>query len=741
MRQTWEMPGGVHPPENKTQSLQYCIGTLPLPERLVIPLDQHTGAPAKLIVSVNDRVLKGQMLAKPSEAVSASVHAPTSGVITAIDDQPVPHPSGMTSRCITLKPDGKDTWSERQKIDNYRDASPAELLEIIRNAGIVGMGGAGFPTAVKLQPRNPIDTLIINATECEPYITADDILIQERPEEIVEGIQILTHILGNPEQVLIGIEDNKPKAFEALEPLLAGTNIELVDFHTRYPSGGEKQLIFILTGKEVPSDGLPADIGIVCQNIGTAHAVFRAVAQGIPLISRITTVVGEALATSRNYELLIGTPISYALQHNGFNESDCARLVMGGPMMGFTLQDPDVPVIKTTNCILAPSHAEAPRQPPAQACIRCGMCAEACPASLLPQQLFWYAQSQNYERLEAHSLFDCIECGACSYVCPSNIPLVQYYRAAKGEIRKLQAEHLKSDRARERFEYQKRRKEKAEAEKAAKREARRKAAEQAKARAASGAETAAPKQAGAADDLIKAAMARAAQRQSKPEEQIERQQRALASAEERVARAQQKLADAEASGTDQQIDQARAGLADTRHRLSEANRKLSELQAAEQSQSITEKINASPKALLEKKIAAITQRMATAEDKIAGTEDPAVKQALRDGLAKQQRKLEEVRQQLAESTDAAPVDKDGAEDAAAQAIARAREKAAAMADMSEEQKLRETVNSLKGRLQKAEQRLADAEQNGSEHIDALRSGAEKLRDKLAEAAAKLEEHS
>ncbi|MDO7654105.1 MAG: electron transport complex subunit RsxC, partial [Porticoccus sp.] len=284
MRKVWDLIGGVHVPENKHQSVQDSIGTLPLPKKLIIPLNQHIGAPPKLLVSTGDKVLKGQPLAEPKGMVSVGVHAPTSGLISDISDHPIPHPSGMAARCITLIPDGEDQWIEHQGIKDFREKTPEALLEIIRSSGITGLGGAGFPTAVKLNARQPISTLIINATECEPYITADDMLMQERAEEIVEGIKILSYILGEPDEILIGIEDNKPKAYEALQPYLKDTNIELVEFTTRYPSGGEKQLIQILTGKEVSSGGLPADIGIVCQNIGTTYAVQRAIVHGEPLI-------------------------------------------------------------------------------------------------------------------------------------------------------------------------------------------------------------------------------------------------------------------------------------------------------------------------------------------------------------------------------------------------------------------------------------------------------------------------
>ena len=756
MRKVWDLIGGVHPPENKHQSVQSSIGTLPMPKELVIPLSQHIGAPPKLLVAEGEKVLKGQVLAEPKGFVSVGIHAPTSGVISAISDHPIPHPSGMAARCITLIPDGEDRGVETKGIEDYREHSPEELLNIIRQSGIAGMGGAGFPSAVKLGPRQPISTLIINGTECEPYITADDMLMRERPQEIVEGIKILSYILGEPEEILIGIEDNKLEAYEALEPYLKDTNIELVEFHTRYPSGGEKQLIQILTGKEVPNGGLPADVGIVCQNIGTTHAIKRAIQQGEPLISRVTTVTGKACQTNRNYQVLIGTPISHLLEHNGFDKSQCPRLVMGGPMMGFTLEDVNIPVVKTTNCILAPTAEELPTPPPAQACIRCGMCAEACPASLLPQQLFWYAQSQNYERLEAHNLFDCIECGACSYVCPSNIPLVQYYRASKGEMRKLAEEKIMSDRARERFEFQKARKEKEEAAKIAKREARKKAAEQARAKAAANAEEG--KEGGAsnttasspADDIIKAAMARAAAQKASPEEQREKLKRGISRAESHVESVQKRLDGLEPEATEKQREQARAAVEDAQLRLKDAQQKLADLKlptksdASDNSQlsaekSVMAKIQASPKEALEKKIATLKERIAITEEKIAEADDESLMAALKNGLEKQQTKLKDSEQQLAETPDQ-PEEQTASpetEDAASAAIAKAQAKAAAQASMSDEDKLKATVESLQNRLKKAQEKLISAEAEGSEHIDAFRSGVEKLQAKLTAAEAQL----
>ena len=577
MSKTWVTPGGVHPPENKHQSMTQPIGSLPIPEKLVIPLSQHIGAAAIPCVEVGQQVLKGQLIAEAAGAVSIPMHAPTSGTISAIEHRPIAHASGMLAPCIEITSDGTDQWIEHQGISDYEHIAPAKLLEIVANAGIAGMGGAGFPSAIKLNPgrQRPIDTLIVNATECEPYITADDSAIRERAGEIVEGIKILSAILNHPHTILIGIEDNKPEAIAALAPHVEGTGISVVVFPTKYPSGGEKQLIYILTGREVPAGKLPADLGMVCINIGTTYAIKRAVMDGEPLISRVTTVTGEAVATQRNYDVLIGTPVSHLLAHNQFDQQACSRVIMGGPMMGFTLPSAEVPVVKTTNCILAPSYDEIPDDEPAQPCIRCGMCAEACPVSLLPQQMFWYAQAQDHDRLQAHNLFDCIECGACSYVCPSNIPLVQYYRAAKGEIRKAHEEKVKADHARERFEFHKARIEQAEQEKEAKRAARREAAQQAKA-SPGAVNGAAANGSSSAADIIAAAQARAAAKQASPEDQRAKLERTIAAAEQRLQLAEQKLAEAVASDSDKQ-PMLSAAVENTRQKLEQAKSRLMEL--------------------------------------------------------------------------------------------------------------------------------------------------------------------
>ena len=478
----FDFHGGIHPEEHKIDSNQQPIRILGLPPKLILPLKQHIGAASKLHVEIGQRVLKGQKLADADGPFSVALHAPTSGEIVAIDDQLIAHPSGQTDSCITLIPDGDDKWCELHPCEDYFQLSASAIQHKVSEAGIAGMGGAGFPTAIKVAPPNlsNIDTLILNAAECEPYITSDDRLLQERAYEVVAGLEILIKVLG-VNQCLVGIEDNKPEAILSLQKALVGKNIQLCIVPTKYPSGGEKQLIKILTNKEVPSGRIPADIGIVCQNVATVAAIYRAVRFGEPLISRITTLTGEQIPERGNVEVLLGTPIDWMLEQVNYQSAKVERLIMGGPMMGFTLRHSHVPVVKTTNCILAPNLKELPIAPPAQACIRCGLCADVCPAELLPQQLYWFSRAEEYEKAEHHNLFDCIECGACSYVCPSSIPLVQYYRHSKGEIKQQRENHRKSDQARIRFEARQQRLDQEQAEKAAKRKERAEAAAKAQA--------------------------------------------------------------------------------------------------------------------------------------------------------------------------------------------------------------------------------------------------------------------
>ena len=480
MRTIHDIHGGIHPPERKALSRPGELVAAPIPAVLVLPLRQHLGVPAQPIVSIGERVLGGQTIAAAQGVMSVPVHAPTSGVVAAIEARPIAHASGFEDQCIVIETDGQDEWLSFTGTADWRGLDAATLVEQVRSAGIAGMGGAGFPTAMKLNPgpARRIETLLINGTECEPYITADDTLMQCQADEMVEGAQILAHIVA-AEAILIGIEDNKPDAIAAVEAAIArsGADIELATFPTKYPSGGEKQIIEILTGEQVPSGGIPADIGLVCVNPGTAVASKRAIVDGAPLTHRIVTLTGEALSSPQNVTACLGTPITALLVHANLNAAPQQRIIHGGPMMGFAVSDLSAPITKITNCLLAPTSVELPIPEPAKPCIRCGHCAEACPASLLPQQLYWYARAKDQEQLAEHRLFDCIECGACAYVCPSQIPLVQYYRAAKGQIRDSEQEKQRSDNSRERFEARQIRLETEAAEREAKRAARKAAAQ------------------------------------------------------------------------------------------------------------------------------------------------------------------------------------------------------------------------------------------------------------------------
>lgn len=454
-RRLWQFHGGIHVPDEKALSSQGPVEATPCPKLLILPLQQHIGAPASASVKIGDRVLKGQVIAEPKGYVSAPIHASSSGTVVAIEDRPVPHPSGLSAPCIVIETDGEESWADLpEPLTDYEDLDPAVLRERIRACGVVGLGGASFPTSVKVNPGKdqPIHTLIINAAECEPYITCDDLLMRERSGDILHGIRILLHLLG-AKQCLIGIEDNKPHAIEAMRLARAESDIkdrvEVVVIPTLYPSGGEKQLIRVLTGREVPSHGIPAQIGMVCQNVGTTAAVADAVLRGLPLISRTVTVTGRGVARPGNLAVRLGTPAADLIAQCGGLTRDISRLVCGGPMMGFTLGDQAVPMTKAANCLLALTEAEAPDPGPALACIRCGRCAQACPANLLPQQLYWHARAKDLDRVQDYNLFDCIECGCCAQVCPSHIPLVQYYRYAKTEAwaqeqDKRKAEHAKA---------------------------------------------------------------------------------------------------------------------------------------------------------------------------------------------------------------------------------------------------------------------------------------------------------
>ena len=448
----WDFHGGIHPPENKHQSSLTPVVDAGLPPQLIIPVRQHAGPAGELLVRVGDRVKKGQPLTRHDKGRIVPVHASTSGTITAIEQHTVAHPSGLDDLCVILTPDGEDAWGERSPQPDYWNLERGELLDRIQQAGVAGLGGAVFPTHSKLDGRGQLtEILIVNGLECEPYITTDDRLMQEYADEIMEGIRVLKHLL-KPKLTLIGVEDNKPAAIDALTRHATDADVLVKSVPTKYPSGGAKQTIELLTGRQVPKGGRAVDMGIMVLNVATVFAIKRAIIDGEPLISRIVTLTGDAFKQPGNAWVRLGTPVRWLLQRFELQPEADQRVIMGGPMMGFTLPHAMVPVVKATNCLLSPTRAELPPPGPEQACIRCSACADACPANLLPQELYWYSRVKEYDKAEKLNLFDCIECGACAWVCPSEIPLVQYYKIAKDDIREVRAEHEKAERAKQRFE-------------------------------------------------------------------------------------------------------------------------------------------------------------------------------------------------------------------------------------------------------------------------------------------------
>ncbi|WP_421171867.1 electron transport complex subunit RsxC [Aeromonas sp. 601115] len=448
----WDFHGGIHPADNKLQSSQSPVVDAGLPPRLIIPLRQHAGHAGDLLVQVGDKVKKGQPLTRYAKGRVVPVHASTSGTITEIGNHTVAHPSGLGDLCVILTPDGEDEWGERNGKADYWNLERGELLERIQQAGVAGLGGAVFPTHSKLDGRGQLtEILIVNGLECEPYITTDDRLMQQYADEIMDGIRVLKHLL-KPKLTLIGVEDNKPEAITELTRHATDEDVLVKTVPTKYPSGGAKQTIELLTGRQVPKGGRAVDIGIMVLNVATVFAIKRAIIDGEPLIERIVTLTGDSFKKPGNAWVRLGTPVRWLLQRFELQPEADQRVIMGGPMMGFTLPHAMVPVVKATNCLLAPTQAELPAPGPEQACIRCSACADACPASLLPQELYWYSKAKEYDKAEKLNLMDCIECGACAWVCPSEIPLVQYYKIAKDDIREARAEAEKAERAKQRFE-------------------------------------------------------------------------------------------------------------------------------------------------------------------------------------------------------------------------------------------------------------------------------------------------
>ena len=452
--QMTDFPGGVHPPQAKALSNTTPIATPNLPDVLYIPIKQHSGVVGTISVSIGEQVKKGQALTYSSHPFSVPVHASTSGTITDIMEHPSAHASGLPETTIVLTPDGKDTWDLLPVIEDYKTASAMVLLERISDAGISGLGGAGFPTYIKTNTQKSVECIIINGIECEPYISSDDRIMREHALQIKQGIDILCHIT-QAKRVIVAVEDNKPEAYKALaEACGDDERMLMASVPTKYPAGGEKQLIQVLTGFEVPNGGLPIDLGILMYNVGTCFAIADAVLYGKALTQRVVTLTGQALTKPQNVWALLGTPIAHLLEHAGYKPDQQKRqkVIMGGPMMGFTVLNDTVPVVKITNCLLVPAQDELPDIDDEKPCIRCGVCADACPAGLLPQQLYWYSKAKELDKAQDYHIHDCIECGACAYVCPSEIPLVQYYRQTKAAIRQEADDKAKSDKAKERFE-------------------------------------------------------------------------------------------------------------------------------------------------------------------------------------------------------------------------------------------------------------------------------------------------
>ena len=453
-RPLFSFHGGVHPPQHKQESTAQPIARAPLPPRLIVPLHQHIGERAKPVVQVGELVRKGQRLGQADGYISCAVHAPSSGKVIAIDLMNVPHPSGLPDLCVVIETDGAETWVDHAALD-YRAMHPSELRNRLRDMGLAGLGGAVFPSHAKLNPgKQPkVPTLILNGAECEPWITCDDMLMRERADEIMAGAKIMQYMLGS-ERILIGIEDNKPQALAAMRAACAHkdfSDCEVLAVPTIYPGGGAKQLTQVLTGKEPPAGGRSTDIGVQVFNVATSYALARAVLHGEPMLSRIVTITGN-VEEPRNYEVLLGTPVADLVALAGAR-ADTQSYIMGGPMMGFALPTIQAPVVKASNCFIATSPSLFPTSPAALPCIRCTQCAQACPVNLQPQDLYWFARGQEFDKAKNYHLFDCIECGCCDYVCPSHIPLVQYYRYAKSEIWAKEREQTKADVARVRHEF------------------------------------------------------------------------------------------------------------------------------------------------------------------------------------------------------------------------------------------------------------------------------------------------
>jgi len=450
-----KLHGGLRLPAQKSAATATPLQRVPVPAQLVLPIAQHVGDPSHPVVGIGERVLRGQLIAEVDGTLSAPVHASSSGKVVAIEPWPVSRRYGDSAPCIIIECDGKDRHIERAEIPPAYDTLPPDvLLAQILQGGIVGLGGAVFPTAQKLMQAITceLNYLILNGVECEPYISCDDILMREYAREIVGGAQILLHALSLDIAYIV-VESDKPEAIHSLADEMAEVDdprLVLKQVPTIYPSGGEDQLVQLVTNLEVPSGGLPTDVGCLVQNVGTAAAIYESVIKHEPLISRIVTVTGDGVAQPMNVVARLGTTVPDIINFAGGYTERAEQLIIGGPMTGKTVTTDRVPIVKATNCVLVLS--EDPALGPEMPCIRCGACAEVCPVQLLPQQLFWYACADDEAKIRSYGLTDCIECGCCDLVCPSHIPLTFDFRMAKARIRELADEKARAERARLRFE-------------------------------------------------------------------------------------------------------------------------------------------------------------------------------------------------------------------------------------------------------------------------------------------------
>ena len=440
--------GGIHPDYRKEQTSEKAIVALPMPAALYIPLQQHIGAPAEVLVKEGDLVKKGQMIARSQGVISSPQHAPTSGRITAVTQVAAPHPSGLPQSTIVLEPDGKDEWADLpEPITDPFAADPHMIHERVAQSGIVGMGGAAFPSAVKLNlgTQKKLETLLLNGAECEPYLTCDDRVMREYADEVIDGARIMAHALGTP-KVVICIEQNKPQAIESMtRAASAFPGIEIVAVPVQYPMGSERHLVQAITGRETPARKLTADLGIVVHNVATARAVHHAVRFGRPLLARVVTVSGGAIREPKNVLTPIGARIADLVEFCGGFAARPESVVNGGPMMGQPLASLEAPVVKGTSGILALT-AEEINGRPTSSCIRCGSCVTICPCGLSPVDMAAFIRKDKLEGAAKLGVMDCFSCGSCSYVCPSHIPLVHYFNYAKGMLKDEESEQRKSDR-------------------------------------------------------------------------------------------------------------------------------------------------------------------------------------------------------------------------------------------------------------------------------------------------------